>query len=98
MVLSYIANNTGSGVDQALQGISHADGEEVRTDINRVTFAIETHGMAMSNEIISEGHLTGADVASDIATLMRSQVLEQASISILAQANVSSNVVLDLLG
>ena len=53
--------------------------------------------MSVENTAAAESRIRDVDVASETAILTRNQVMQQAGISVLAQANVSSQSALALL-
>jgi len=65
---------------------------------NRLESAIRSLAVAMENSTAAESRIRDVDFASETAELTRNQVLQQAGISVLAQANVSSQAALNLLG
>jgi len=64
---------------------------------NRLESTIRSIAVAVENTSAAESRIRDVDVASETAILTRNQVLQQAGISILAQANVSSQNALALL-
>ncbi len=65
---------------------------------NRIESALRSLAVAQENATAAESRIRDVDFASETAELTRSQVLQQAGISVLAQANVSSQAALNLLG
>ena len=65
--------------------------------INRLTFAIDTLDNTRVNTESSRSNILDADYARAATELSRNQILEQAATAILAQANVSSQMVMRLL-
>jgi flagellin len=65
---------------------------------NRLESAIRSIAVAVENTTAAESRIRDVDFASETAELTRNQVLQQAGISVLAQANVSSQSALSLLG
>ena len=65
---------------------------------NRLESAIRSLAVAQENSTAAESRIRDVDFASETAELTRNQVLQQAGISVLAQANVSSQAALNLLG
>jgi len=64
---------------------------------NRLESAIRSIAVAIENTSAAESRIRDVDVASETANLTRQQVLQQAGISVLAQANVSTQAALKLL-
>ncbi len=65
---------------------------------NRLQSAISNLQITSQNFAASESQIRDVNVASETANLTRSQILQQASVSILAQANQSSALALKLIG
>jgi flagellin len=64
---------------------------------NRLESTIRSIAVAVENTSAAESRIRDVDVASETANLTRSQVLQQAGIAVLAQANVASQSALQLL-
>ena len=64
---------------------------------NRLESTIRSIAVAVENTTAAESRIRDVDVASETAALTRAQVLQQAGIAVLAQANVSSQNALALL-
>jgi flagellin len=64
---------------------------------NRLESTIRSIAVAIENTAAAESRIRDVDVASETAKLTRAQVLQQAGISVLAQANVSAQNALALL-
>ena len=64
---------------------------------NRLESTIRSIAVAVENTSAAESRIRDVDVASETAILTKNQVLQQAGISILAQANVSTQNALALL-
>lgn len=90
------AQNALAQIDTALTSVSTLRGNlgasqnRLQSTINNLAVSIETLSAANSR-------IRDVDVASETAALTRAQVLQQAGIAVLAQANVSSQVALTLL-
>ncbi len=65
---------------------------------NRLESAIRSIAVAVENTSAAESRIRDVDFASETANLTRNQVLQQAGISVLSQANVSTQSALSLLG
>ncbi len=65
---------------------------------NRLESAIRSLAVAEENTSAAESRIRDVDFASETANLTRNQVLQQAGISVLSQANVSTQSALSLLG
>ncbi len=64
---------------------------------NRLESTIRSIAIAIENTSAAESRIRDVDVASETAELTRNQVLQQAGVSVLAQANLSSQIALNLL-
>jgi len=64
---------------------------------NRLTSTISNLGSIIENASAARSRIRDTDFAAETATLAKNQVLQQAGLSILAQANASSQSVLSLL-
>ncbi len=65
---------------------------------NRLESAIRSLAVGIENISSAESRIRDVDFANETAVVTRNQVLQQAGISILAQANVSTQSALGLLG
>ncbi len=65
---------------------------------NRLESTIRSLAIASENTSAAESRIRDVDFANETAELTRNQVLQQAGISVLAQANVSTQSALSLLG
>ncbi len=65
---------------------------------NRLESTVRSIAIAIENTSAAESRIRDVDVAQETATLTRNQVLQQAGIAVLAQANLSSQLALQLLG
>lgn len=90
------ANSALTAVDNALNAVNAA-----RADLGAIQNRFETtiSNLAVTSENLSAANsrILDADFASEAAALSRSQILQQAGISILAQANAAPQQVLSLL-
>jgi flagellin len=64
---------------------------------NKLQYAIQLAQAQISNFSAAESRIRDADMASEAANLTKSQVLQQASLAALAQANTAPQAVLALL-
>ncbi len=64
---------------------------------NRLESTIRSLQVAVENTAAAESRIRDADFASETAELTRNQVLQQAGIAVLSQANVSTQAALSLL-
>jgi flagellin len=90
------ANSTISSVDAALTTVS-AFQSQLGAIQNRFTAAVGNLSSTAQNLTQSRSTIQDADFASETANLTQAQVLEQAGISVLAQANQQPQLILKLL-
>ena len=83
-------------VDAALANLS-ASIAEVGAQMNRIESAISTLQITKENSAAAKSRIVDADYAAETAKLAKYQILQQASISVLAQANSRPEMVLALL-
>jgi flagellin len=65
---------------------------------SRLTHAISSLEVARENYMAAESRIRDADIAQETADMVRLQVLQQAGVAVLAQANLQPETVLKLLG
>jgi flagellin len=103
-VLNTISIQNVSGANDAIQTIDFAltKMNRLRGDIgavqNRFLSAISSLSVASENLSAARSRIQDADVAQETAELTRTQILIQAGVSVLAQANQLPSVALSLLG
>jgi flagellin len=90
---SQAANTAVQAAIDSLSGLRGGFG----TAQNRLESTIRSIAVAVENTAAAESRIRDVDVASETAKLTRAQVLQQAGISVLAQANVSAQNALALL-
>jgi flagellin len=90
------ANSTISSVDAALATVS-AFQSQLGAIQNRFTAAVSNLTSTAQNLTQSRSTIQDADFAAETANLTQAQVLEQAGISVLAQANQQPQLILKLL-
>lgn len=83
-------------IDSALTTINNARGE-MGAVTNRLDFTVNNLSNVSQNASASRSRIEDADFAAESAALSRSQVLQQAGMSMLAQANAAPQQVLSLL-
>ncbi|PIE17280.1 MAG: flagellin FliC [Proteobacteria bacterium] len=66
--------------------------------VNQLTQAVDNLGTTVENLGIANGQIRDVDVASESANFSKAQVLQQAGVSMLAQANSTPQLALKLLG
>ncbi len=64
---------------------------------NKLQYAIDLANSQITNFSSAESQIRDADVATEAANLTKAQVLEQASVAAMAQANAAPQAVLKLL-
>jgi|GEM_PF-244810 len=65
---------------------------------NQLETAINSIGVSVENLSASESRIRDADIASVSSQMMTSQIMQQAGVSVLAQANAAPQSVLSLIG
>nr|WP_323053093.1 flagellin [Marinobacter sp. JH2] len=90
------ANDAILRVDSALDSVNKVRGE-LGAIQNRFESTIANLGTSVENLSASNSRILDADFAAETANLAKSQVLQQAGISVLAQANARPQQVLSLL-
>jgi len=94
---------TVSGASQALSAIDQAQlvvnkqNSSLGASVNRLQFTINTLMGTVENTSVSQSQIQDTDYASASANLSKYQILEQAGVAMLAQANASEQYVLKLL-
>jgi flagellin len=66
--------------------------------LNRLSSTINSLGISAENLDSARSQIMDADFASETASFSRNQILQQASTAMLAQANTSNQIALQLLG
>ena len=92
----YGANDAILRLDNALDTVNSLRGELGAVQ-NRFESTIANLGTSIENLSASNSRILDADFAAESAKLAKSNVLQQAGISVLAQANARPNQVLSLL-
>ena len=85
-----------TAVDSAIKGVSSAR-SYIGAQQNRFEHTINNINVAVENLSASESAIRDTDMASEMVSFTRSQILSQAGTSMLAQANSASQNVLKLL-
>ena len=85
-----------ANIDSALSTVSTLRGQ-LGAAQSRLQSTINNLAVGVENLSAANSRIRDVDVASETAALTRAQVLQQAGIAVLAQANVSSQVALTLL-
>lgn len=84
-------------IDTAIKSVS-TQRSELGAIQNRLGHTINNLGVSAENLAASESRIRDTDMAKEMTNFSRSQILQQAGVSMLAQANQSSQSVLKLLG
>jgi len=84
-------------IDGAITGLSTAR-STLGAAQNRLFVTIANLGIARENLSAANSRIRDVDVASETAALTRNNILQQAGVSVLAQANQAPSVALSLLG
>jgi flagellin len=97
--ISTVANarNTMDIIDTAINTIS-TQRSVLGASQNRLTVTIENLGTQVENLSASRSRIMDADIAKETANLTRAQILVQAGLSVVAQANAAPQSALSLLG
>ncbi len=85
-----------SALDSAINAVASLRGT-FGTVQNRLESAIRSLGVSIENTSAAESRIRDVDVAAETAILTRNQVLQQAGIAVLAQANITTQSALSLL-
>ena len=94
------ATNAGlalSAFDRAITQLSSARSKVGATQ-NRLNVTLSNQSSFIENLSAANSRIRDTDIAAETAALTRAQVLQQAGIAVLAQANLSSQAALALLG
>jgi len=90
------ANTAMTAIDTAIDDVTTARGTMGAAQ-NRMTSAIASIASARENLAAAESRIRDVDVAMETADLTRNTILQQAAVSVLAQANVQPQLALTLL-
>ncbi|MBW2015963.1 MAG: flagellin [Deltaproteobacteria bacterium] len=102
--ISGIDLSTASGAQKALNTVDYAiaDLAKIRGDIgaaqNRLTYAAANLATTIENVTAAESVIRDVDMAAEMTTFTKNQILMQAGTAMLAQANMAPQSVLSLLG
>lgn len=83
-------------IDRAIERVSRGRAEMGATQ-NALKHTARNAGVSAENLARSESRIRDADIAEEVAELQRWQVLSQASISMMAEANKIPQMILSLL-
>jgi flagellin len=65
---------------------------------NRLEYTVSSLGIAQENMMAAESRIRDVDMAQEMVTLSKLQILQESGVAMLAQANQSKSAVLKLLG
>jgi flagellin len=65
--------------------------------MNRLSTTVEVLGIQAENLMTAESRISDVDAATEMAAMTRNQVLAQAGVAMLAQANTMPSMALSLL-
>ena len=85
-------------IDQAIEEVSETRGKMGAFQKNNLESNLNYLRIAHENAISSESVIRDADMAEEMATFTRNQIMMEASTSMMAQANQNSMTVLKLIG
>jgi len=85
-------------IDKAIQEVNGSRGEMGAFQKNNLESNLNYLRIAHENSVSSESVIRDADMAEEMATFTRNQIMMEASTSMLAQANQNSVTVLKLIG
>ena len=91
------ASDAISSFDTALRQVANMRADLGAT-LNRLDSTINSLGISAENLDSARSQIMDADFASETASFSRNQILQQASTAMLAQANSSNQIALQLLG
>ncbi len=91
-----LANTLLTALDDAITDVSTTRAK-LGAAQNQVETAVASLGVAIENMAASESRIRDADIAEVSTELVTRQIMQQAGVAVLAQANISSQSVLSLL-
>ncbi len=91
-----LANTLLSSLDQAIQDVS-TQRAKFGAAQNQIEAAVNSLGVVAENLSASESRIRDADMAQVSSKLVSAQIMQQAGVSVLSQANSSAQAVLSLL-
>ena len=103
LALNGTALDTAAHITAAMSAITAAVGKlgdaqgAVGAGQNTLQYAINLANSQITNQSAAESRIRDADMASEAASLTKAQVLQQASLAAMAQANAAPQAVLTLL-
>lgn len=94
---AFAATTSMGAIDTAIDSVSRIRGRFGAMQ-NRLESSIRNLGVQQENLIAAESRIRDVDVARETAEMAKLQILQQAAVSILAQANLQPQLALRLLG
>jgi flagellin len=91
------ASNALATIDAAIDSVSSFRGD-LGAYQNRLQSSVRSIGTNQENLSAAESRIRDVDVASETADLTRNSIMQQAAVSVLAQANVQPQIALSLIG
>ena len=94
-----VANDASNAIIRIDRAIDYVNSERAKlgAQMNRLDSTIANLQGSVENQSASRSRIQDADYAAETAELVRSQILRQASIAMVAQANALPQAVLSLL-
>ncbi len=98
-----ISSSASADTDAALTAIDDAISSvvDIRSEMgaaqNRLQTTINNLGIAIENSIAAESRIRDVDVAKETSQMIKYQIIQQAGISVLSQANMNPQIALGLL-
>ena len=90
------ALNAINAIDAAIQNLGKVQGA-VGAGENKLQYALDLANAQITNLSSAESQIRDADIAKEAANLTKAQVLQQASVAAMAQANAAPQAILKLL-
>ena len=90
------ANSAISALDTAIETVSTTRGQ-IGAYQNRLDSMINSLGVASENAGAANSRIRDADVAKSVSEMVRTQILQQSTMAVLAQANQAPQMALQLL-
>ena len=96
---AYSNDNAGSDLDTLDTAITNVSSERSKIGAvqNQLSYTVTNLQTGITNVTASRSNLTDADLATEVSKMSQSQILMQASTSVLAQANSAPQAILKLL-
>jgi flagellin len=86
-----------TNIDYAINQVSSAFGT-IGAAQNRIEYATANVKTSIENFAAAESTIRDADMAAEMTEYSKNQIMQQAGVAMLAQANTSAQLVLKLLG